>query len=243
MTTHDTLSPANAAPTAGTRLTMLDPRAGHTTTINTHSITLERAEEVLAHLVRSAVEIVRYVPGFVSFNFHVSRDRTQIVNYGQWRNREAVAGARENPKVLALLSETAKIAGNSMPIQYELRQSIQAATATGARPTTLDPATGDLTLINNYAVRPERAEELLDFLARATVETIRYVPGFISANLHVNSDRTQVVNYAQWKSSEATAAARENPKVVALMREQLQIAESFTPVPLDLRNSVAAAGE
>jgi adenine deaminase len=54
------------------------------------------------------------------------------------------------------------------------------------------------------------------------------VPGFISANLHVNFDRTQVVNYAQWKSSEATAAAREDPKVVALMREQLQIADSFS---------------
>ena len=130
MTTHDTLSPANATPTTVTRLTTLDPSAGHTITINTYSVAPERAEEVLAYLVRSAVEIVRYVPGFVSFNFHVSRDRTQIVNYGQWRNRETVAGARENPKVVALLSETAKIAGNSMPIQYELRQSVQAASAT-----------------------------------------------------------------------------------------------------------------
>jgi quinol monooxygenase YgiN len=128
-----------------------------------------------------------------------------------------------------------------MPIPYELRHPIQDATAIGPRPTTLDQTTGDLTLINNYAVRPERAEELLDFLARSTVETIRYVPGFISAHLHVNSDRTQVVNYAQWKSSEATATADENPKVVALMREQLQIADSFMPVPYELRNSVAAA--
>jgi quinol monooxygenase YgiN len=231
------------APEAGTRLTTLDPSADYATTINAYQVTPERAEEVLAYLVRSAAETVRYVPGFLSFNFHVSRDRTQIVNYGQWRNRETVAGARENPKLVALLSETAKIAGNSMPIQYELRQSIQAATATRARLTTLDPSTGDLTLINTYAVHPGRAEELLDFLAHSTVETIRYVPGFISANPHVNFDRTQVVNYAQWKSSEATAAARENLKVSALMREQLQIADSFTPIPYDLRNSVAAADE
>jgi quinol monooxygenase YgiN len=231
------------APEAGTRLTTLDPSADYATTINAYVVTPERAEEVLTYLVRSAVETVRYVPGFVSFNFHVSRDRTQIVNYGQWRNRETVAGARENPKVVALLSETAKIAGNSMPIQYELRQSIQAAPATRARFTTLDPGAGDLTLINSYAVRPQRAEDLLDFLTRSTVETIRYVPGFISANLHLNFDRTRVVNYAQWKSSEATAAARENPKVAALMREQLRIADSFTPIPYDLRNSVAAADE
>ena len=76
---------------------------------------------------------------------------------------------------------------------------------------------------------------------RSTLETIRYVPGFVSANLHVNFERTQVVNYAQWKSHEAVAAARENPKVAALMRQQLEIARSFAPIQYELRNSVAAA--
>jgi len=109
------------------------------------------------------------------------------------------------------------------------------------RLTTLDPGAGYVTLINTYVVAPERAEELLDFLVRSTLETVRYVPGFVSANLHVNFERTQVVNYAQWKSHEAVAAARENPKVAALMRQQLQIAQSFAPIQYELRNSVAAA--
>lgn len=43
---------------------------------------------------------------------------------------------------------------------------------------------------------------------RATNETIRYVPWFVSANLHVNFERTQVVNYAQWK----IAARRPRPR-------------------------------
>ena len=59
----------------------------------------------------------------------------------------------------------------------------------------------------------------------------------------MNFDGTQVVNYAQWKSREVIAAARENPKVVALMREQLQIADSFTPILYEMRQSVAAADE
>jgi len=109
------------------------------------------------------------------------------------------------------------------------------------RLTTLDPGAGYVTLINTYVVAPERAEELLDFLVRSTLETLRYVPGFVSANLHVNFERTRVVNYAQWKSHEAVAAARENPKVAALMRQQLQIAQSFAPIQYELRNSVAAA--
>jgi quinol monooxygenase YgiN len=67
------------------------------------------------------------VPGFLSFNFHPSLDRTQIVNYGQWESREAVAAARENPKIVALMSETAKVAGPSKSMPYELRKTVTAA--------------------------------------------------------------------------------------------------------------------
>ena len=127
MTTHRTATEAHGASAAVASLTTLDPGAGYITTMNTYTVTPERAEEVLEYLVRSAVETVRYVPGFISMNFHVSLDRTQIVNYGQWKSREAMAAARENPKIVALMSETAKIAGSSKPIPYELRQSVPAA--------------------------------------------------------------------------------------------------------------------
>jgi quinol monooxygenase YgiN len=130
-----------------------------------------------------------------------------------------------------------------MPTHNNTSPAGQAARETDARLTRLDPSDGYITIVNTYAVAPERAQALLDFLVRATEETIRYVPGFVSANLHLNFERTQVVNYAQWKSRKAIAAARENPKVVALMREQLQIADSFTPILYELRQSVAAAGE
>ncbi len=81
---------------------------------------------MLEYLIRSANETVRYVPGFLSFNFHLSLDRSQIVNYGQWESREAVAAARENPEIVALMSETAKIAGPSKSMPYELRKSVLA---------------------------------------------------------------------------------------------------------------------
>ncbi|MGA8438854.1 MAG: antibiotic biosynthesis monooxygenase family protein [Candidatus Sulfotelmatobacter sp.] len=127
MTTNDSTSAAaHAVPVTEERLTTLDPSADYFTTMNTYTVAPERSEEVLEYLVRSAVETVRYVPGFISMNFHVSLDRTQIVNYGQWENREAIAGARENPKIVALMSETAKIARSSKPIPYELRKSVPA---------------------------------------------------------------------------------------------------------------------
>lgn len=107
--------------------------------------------------------------------------------------------------------------------------------------TTLDPSAGYTTIINTYTIDPEHAEALVDQLVRLKVETISSVPGFVSANFHVSLDRTEVVNYAQWKSREAITAAEADPKVAACIREAAQLLKSFSPVLYDLRQSVAAA--
>lgn len=108
-------------------------------------------------------------------------------------------------------------------------------------PTTLDPRAGYATIINTYTVAPDRAEALLDLLVRATTDTLRHVPGFVSANFHLNSDRTQVVNYAQWRDGDSIAAARDHPAVADLIREAGQIADSFLPIVYELRQSIAGA--
>jgi quinol monooxygenase YgiN len=107
--------------------------------------------------------------------------------------------------------------------------------------TLLDPKAGHVTIINTYMVEPEQADDLLAFLVESTRATVRHVPGFLSANLHVALDRTQVVNYAQWESREALAAARDNQELAALMQAQLQIVKSFAPVLYSLRACIPAA--
>ena len=106
--------------------------------------------------------------------------------------------------------------------------------------TTLDPAARYVTIVNTYKVAPERAEELLDALVRATDETVRVVPGFVSANLHMSLDRTQVVNYAQWRDEASISNAGADPEVVKRIRAVAQIADSFTPVRYELRKCLAA---
>ncbi|WP_343709058.1 antibiotic biosynthesis monooxygenase [Mycobacterium sp.] len=53
---------------------------------------------------------------------------------------------------------------------------------------------------------PKRARELADLLITATDEVMQHIDGFISANIHLSSDGTRVVNYAQWRSAEAMHA-------------------------------------
>jgi len=111
---------------SGTTHTALDPDSELITTINTYTVTPERSEEVLSYLVDKAEKTMRYVPGFMSFNFHLSLDRTLIVNCGQWESRESAMAARENPVVVALMAETEKVAGSSNSKPYVLRKSVSA---------------------------------------------------------------------------------------------------------------------
>jgi heme-degrading monooxygenase HmoA len=85
------------------------------------------------------------------------------------------------------------------------------------------------TLINVFTVAPERACELAESLRVATEETMRFVPGFISANIHVSTDGTRVVNYAQWQSAEAYRVMFEDPNAREHMGVCAAIATSFEP--------------
>lgn len=113
---------------------------------------------------------------------------------------------------------------------------------TSRGPTILDAGADHLIVINTYSVAPDRATELLDVLIRATEGTLRHVPGFISANFHMNLEHTQVVNYAQWRSPEALAAARDHPGVAERIAEAGKVANSFAPVQYRLQKSIFSAG-
>jgi quinol monooxygenase YgiN len=107
--------------------------------------------------------------------------------------------------------------------------------------TTLDSKDHYATLINTFSVEPERADQLLEVLSRATEETMRHLPGFVSANLHVSLDRKHVANYAQWKSRADFEAMLKNPLAKGHMTEAAAIATSFTPILYELRHVHAGA--
>ncbi|MCA9604962.1 MAG: antibiotic biosynthesis monooxygenase [Myxococcales bacterium] len=83
-----------------------------------------------------------------------------------------------------------------------------------------------VTLVNVFDVAPERQGELLALLERATEETMRHLPGFVSANLHRSLDGKRVVNYAQWRSREDFEAMLADPGAQVHMREASAMADA-----------------
>ena len=95
--------------------------------------------------------------------------------------------------------------------------------------TTIHQHSDCATLINVFTVEPERAAELASLLASATEDVMRHQPGFRSANIHLSTDRTRVVNYAQWDSAEAYRAMLSDTTARDHMTTATALAVSFDP--------------
>ncbi len=95
--------------------------------------------------------------------------------------------------------------------------------------TTIEQNSGYATLINVFTVEPDRAAELAALLHTATQEVMRHRPGFRSANIHVSTDGTRVVNYAQWDSAEAYRAMLADATTRQHMDDAAALAISFDP--------------
>ena len=85
------------------------------------------------------------------------------------------------------------------------------------------------TLINVFTVEPENAAELATLLASATEDVMQHQPGFRSANIHLSTDHTRVVNYAQWDTAEAYQAMLSDPTAREHMATAAALAVSFDP--------------
>jgi quinol monooxygenase YgiN len=97
-----------------------------------------------------------------------------------------------------------------------------------------------LTLINVFTVKPENQQALVQLLVDATEQTMRHVPGFISASIHKSHDGTKVVNYAQWRSQKDFDAMRQDPKARAHMAAAAALA-TFEPILCEVAESIGGS--
>ena len=67
-------------------------------------------QELLECIAAQAEAWIKYCPGFISANLHVSEDGKYLVNYAQWRSREAWEAFINDPRY-PLLMEAIKPIG------------------------------------------------------------------------------------------------------------------------------------
>jgi Antibiotic biosynthesis monooxygenase len=59
------------------------------TLINVFSVARDRQQEIADLLIEATERTMRHRPGFISANIHTSFDGRRVVNYAQWRSRDA----------------------------------------------------------------------------------------------------------------------------------------------------------
>ena len=106
---------------------------------------------------------------------------------------------------------------------------------------TIEKGRNLMNLVNVFTVDPERQEELAELLIRATDETMRHIPGFISASIHRSLDGTRVINYAQWRSRADFAALQTNSRAKPHMEAATRLAKA-EPVVCEVIYSVSNGG-
>lgn len=101
---------------------------------------------------------------------------------------------------------------------------------------TIEKGKAILTLVNVFTVAPEKQAALVELLAQATEQTMKNLPGFVSASIHRSLDGTRVVNYAQWQSLSAFQEMKEHPEAGSHMRAAAALAQ-FDPILCEVSES------
>lgn len=96
-----------------------------------------------------------------------------------------------------------------------------------------------LTFINVFTVEPEKQQPLITLLVEATEQTMKHMPGFVSASFHRSLDGKKVVNYAQWESLAAFEAMRQDPHAIPHMQAAAALAQ-FEPILCEVSEAISA---
>jgi quinol monooxygenase YgiN len=103
---------------------------------------------------------------------------------------------------------------------------------------TIQQGSGVVTFINVFTVQPEKQQELVTLLTNAAHETMRHLPGFVSANIHRSLDGKRVVNYAQWASMAEFEAMRKNPQAMAHI-QAVAVLGQFDPMLCEVSAAIS----
>lgn len=88
--------------------------------INVFGVRPEHQQRLVSVLVEATETVISGMPGFVSANLHKSLDGTKVVNYAQWRSKEAFEAMLRDAEAGVHMKEAEKIAESIEPGLYEV---------------------------------------------------------------------------------------------------------------------------
>jgi len=81
-------------------------------------VAVERQDELLDVLVGASEQVMQHLPGFISGNFHASKDGTEIINYVQWEDEATLKAAQTDPAAQKHMTQAVEIADRIEPMMY-----------------------------------------------------------------------------------------------------------------------------
>jgi len=90
--------------------TTIDKNNDITTLINVFTVEPSKQEKLVDLLIESTKQIMNKQEGFISANIHKSMDGTKVVNYTQWKNKEAFEKMLNNPEAQIQMNDILNIA-------------------------------------------------------------------------------------------------------------------------------------
>ena len=80
------------------------------TLINVFSVAPDQQQQLANLLIEATEHTMRHLPGFISANIHTSLDGRHVVNYAQWRSRDAFEAMLRNPDARPHMTRAAALA-------------------------------------------------------------------------------------------------------------------------------------
>ena len=80
------------------------------TLIKVFSVAPDQQQELANVLIEATEHTMRHLPGFISANIHTSFDGRNVVNYAQWRSRDAFEAMLRSPDARPHMTRAAALA-------------------------------------------------------------------------------------------------------------------------------------
>src|SRR5882724_2499524 len=80
------------------------------TLINVFAVAPDQQQQLANLLIEATRHTMRHLPGFISANIHTSYDGRHVVNYAQWRSRDAFEAMLRHPDARPHLVSAAALA-------------------------------------------------------------------------------------------------------------------------------------